>query len=162
MKINENTQIGDNEITLKDLLKSREFIFVNLNQRQYIASTNNTKVNFNNVLVNNADSDHLQFTNNGIKIGSGVKKVRVDLSLWMEAASGYSELHIVQNSSNKTTVIFPYTSEDLWKTVSSFAFLEVSEGDMIYAHARFSQANANNNVAGLYGYSCNMSVQIIE
>lgn len=162
MKINENIKIGDNEITLKDLIKSREFMLINLNQRQYITSTNNTKVNFNNILINNADSSHLQFINGGIKIGSDIKKIRVDLCLWMEASSGYSELHIVQNSSNKTTVIFPYTSEELWKTVSSFAFLEVNEGDMIYAYARFSQANANNNIAGNYVYSCNLSVKIIE
>lgn len=138
------------------------YMFINLTQRQYISDTKNTKVNFNEVL--SLCGNGLEFYNNGIKIGKGIKKIRADLSLWMESTgTSYSEWHIVKNSSNMTSGIFPNPNGgELWRSVNSFAYIDVSEGDIIYAFARFNVANSSNNIAGNYSYSCNLGVQVIE
>lgn len=139
-----------------------DFMMINLNQRQYITNTDNTKVNFNSVISSYGNG--LQHYNNGIKIGRGIKKVRADLSLWMEAmGTSYSEWHIVKNSTNITTGIFPHQNNgDIWKTGNAFAYIDVEENDVIYGFARFSVANASNNIAGTYTYSCLLAVQVIE
>lgn len=139
-----------------------DYLLVYLNQRQYINNTTNTKVNFNTLFSSYGDG--LEMYNGGIKIGKGIKRIRADLSLWMEAyGNSYSEYHIVKNSSNMTTGIFPLQNGgEVWRSVNSFAYIDVNEGDVIYGFARFSIANSSNNIAGNYVYSCTLGVQVIE
>lgn len=153
--------LDENKENVYPKIKS-DFMMLNLNQRQYITNTTNTKVNFNTVISSSGNG--LQHYNNGIKIGKGIKKVRADLNLWMEATgTSYSEWHIVKNSSNMTSGIFPHPNGgELWRSVNSFAYIDVNEGDVIYGFARFSVANSSNNIAGNYAYSCTLAVQVIE
>ena len=163
MKINENIQIGDNEVTLKDLLKSREFMIIALNQDQKVTTDGNTKVNFN--VLKDSNSDNLTFSNNGIKIGAGISKIRIDLTLWLECDYGaYSAWYIYKNNSGYTYNIAPAPTngDEYWRTANSFLYLDVKEGDVIYAYVRFSKSGSMNKIAGWYTNSCLLSVQVIE
>ena len=161
MKLNENIKIGDNEVTLKDLLKNREFMVINLNQEQKNTTTTIFKVAFNNVAITN--SNKLSFYDNGIKIGKGISKVRVDLTLWLEQKStSYVSYHIYKNNQEMTYNLNQNTGA-VWSTGNSFSYITVSEGDVIYAYVRFADADNNlNRIAGFYANSCNLAVQVIE
>lgn len=161
MKLNENIKIGDNEVTLKDLLKNREFMVINLSQNQNNTTTNSFKVAFNNVVISNGNK--LSFYDNGIKIGPGVSKIRVDLTLWLEQESNsYAAFYIYKNG-NMLTYNLTQNMSIVWSTGNAFAYADVSEGDVIYAYVRFSDADSTyNKVAGAYQGSCNLGVQVIE
>ena len=138
-----------------------DYILVNLNQRQYVASDSRTKVNFNTVL--DCHGNGLELYNGGVKIGKGISKIRVDLTLWLEAYGGYSAWFLYKNSSDLTYNLFPgFSSGEIWRTGNSFVYTSVEEGDVIYAYVRFSVANPSNNIAGNYQKSCMMGVQVIE
>lgn len=134
---------------------------VGLNQRQYVSSTTTTKVEFN--YINFSYGNGLEFYNNGIKIGKGISKIKVDLTLWLEAYSGYSVWLLYKNTNTQLTYnLFPELStEREWRTGNSFAYVDVDEGDIIYAYVRFNVADSSNNVAGHYQNSCLMGVQVI-
>lgn len=138
-----------------------DYILVNLNQRQYVASDSRTKVNFNTVLDYHGNG--LELYNGGVKIGKGISKIRVDLTLWLEAYSGYSAWFLYKNTNTQLTYnLFPELStEREWRTGNSFAYVDVDEGDIIYAYVRFNVADSSNNVAGHYQNSCLMGVQVI-
>lgn len=140
-----------------------DYILVNLNQKQYkyITNNSNAKVNFNTVL--DCHGNGLELYNGGVKIGKGISKIRVDLTLWLEAYGGYSACFLYKNSSNLTYNLFPgFSSGEIWRTGNSFVYTSVEEGDIIYAYVRFSTANSSNNIAGSYGNSCMLGVQVIE
>ena len=138
-----------------------DFMVVNLNQRQYNTNTSNTKINFNTVLDSNGDG--LTLYNGGIRIGKGIPKIRVDLSLWIEAYNGYSSWMLYKNDDTMlTNNIFPGYTTEVWRTGNAFAYVSVKEGDIIYTYVRFSVANSNNNIAGNYSKSCLMGVHVIE
>ena len=127
-----------------------DYILVNLNQKQYITNNSNAKVNFNTVL--DCHGNGLELYNGGVKIGKGISKIRVDLTLWLEAYSGYSAWFLYKNSSNLTYNLFPgFSSGEIWRTGNSFVYTSVEEGDIIYAYVRFSTGN-----------SCMLGVQVIE
>lgn len=138
-----------------------DFMMINLNQEQKNTTTNIFKVNFNSVLLSYGDG--LEFYNNGIKIGKGIKKVRVDLTLWLEqTASGYASFHIYKNG-NEITYNLNQNTGVVWSTANSFAYIDVTEDDVIYAYVRFSEANSTfNRISGFYHNSCNLAVQVIE
>ena len=120
-----------------------DYILVNLNQRQYVASDSRTKVNFNTVLDYHGNG--LELYNGGVKIGKGISKIRVDLTLWLEAYGGYSAWFLYKNSSDLTYNLFPgFSSGEIWRTGNSFVYTSVEEGDVIYAYVKFSGANSSN------------------
>lgn len=161
MKLNENIKIGDNEVTLKDLLKNREFMVINLNQEQKNTTTTIFKVAFNNVAITN--SNKLSFYDNGIKIGKGISKVRVDLTLWLEQKSNSYAAYYIYRNETMLTYNLTQNMSIAWSTGNAFAYADVNEGDIIYAYVRFSDADNNlNRIAGFYANSCNLAVQVIE
>lgn len=141
-----------------------DYIFINLTEEQYVERRN--KVQFNNLKSQNGSG--LTFANNGVIIGAGISKIRVDLTLWLESPNGtYSVSHIIRKKTNGeakelSRSIFPAgLNIDVWKTITIFAYADVEEGDFIYADASFSTTNNENRIAGFYENSCNMSVQVI-
>ena len=138
-----------------------DFMMINLNQEQKNTTTNIFKVNFNNVVLSYGDG--LEFYNNGIRIGKGIKKIRADLILWLEQTpSSYASFHIYKNG-NEITYNLNQNTGAVWSTANSFAFIDVVEGDVIYAYVRFADANSTfNRISGFYNGSCNLAVQVIE
>ena len=98
MKLNENVKIGDNEVTLKDLLKNREFMVINLNQEQKNTTTTIFKVAFNNVAIKNGDK--LSFYKNNQEMTYNLNKNTG--AIW---STGNSFLYI---SVNEGDVIYAY------------------------------------------------------
>lgn len=139
-----------------------QYMMLKLTKNQNISDTNNNKINFDTIMSSN--SKDLFFENGGIRVGKNISKIRVDLSLWLEATSfAYSEIHIVKNAYNATTAIFPHNEGgESWRSMTSFCYIDVQENDMIYAYTRFNTASSYNRVAGSYDNSCLLSVQVIE
>ncbi len=161
MKINEKIQIGDSGITLKDAIKNKEFMMINLNQEQKNTTSNIFKINFNNVKIKNAEN--LTFYDGGIKIGKNINLIRADLTLWLEQKpTSYAAFHIYKNA-NELTYNLNQNTGAIWSTGNAFVYVEVEEGDVIYGYARFADADNNlNRIAGFYANSCNLSVQVIN
>lgn len=139
-----------------------DYLLVGLPIQQKITSSNAAKILFSKIVSSNGN--RLKLQNNGICIGKGIHKVRVDLTLWAEAYAGYSMYMIYKNGYELTKNLQTNVPNDMskWRTCNSFTYCDVSEGDVIYAYVFFSTANENNNIAGFYENSCLMGVQVID
>lgn len=139
-----------------------DYLLISLDNAQNIADTNDAKVLFNKVLSSYGDG--LTFENNGIKIGRGIHKIRIDLTLWIEANAGYSLWSICKNDEILTQNIYPVTNNiyETWRTGNAFIYLDVQEGDLIFSKVKFSVANSGNRLAGFYINSCILGVQVID
>ena len=138
-----------------------DFMIINLNQEQKTTNTNMYKVPNNNDVLSYGDG--LEFYHNDNKIGKSIKKTRTDLTLWLEQTpSSYASFHIYKNG-NEITYNLNQNTGAVWSTANSFAFIDVVEGDVIYAYVRFADANSTfNRISGFYNGSCNLAVQVIE
>lgn len=138
------------------------YILVSMPIQQKITDTTPTKVLFSKVL--SSYGDELTLESNGIKIGKGINKIRIDLTLWAEAYAGYSMFMLYKNGEELTKNLQSEVPDNFgkWRTCNAFTFCDVAEGDLIYAIVFFSMANPNNNIAGFYNNSCLLGVQVID
>lgn len=142
-----------------------DYMYIKRDSSQVITTTDVTKVLFDTLI--SAYGNGLTFTNNGIKIGKGIRKIRVDLTLWLEAQNGYVAWYIYKNDTLATYNISPRVDNvagmESWRTGNAFAYLDVVEGDIINARVRFSQTHSQyNRIAGFYANSCVFGVQVIN
>lgn len=146
-----------NKITKKNMM------MINLDNVQTVTTDTETKVLFNK--INFQLGDKLTFESNGIKIGAGVSKVRIDLTLWLEGRSPdtYGAFYIVNSrAGNLTYNLKAYDGKIVWDTANSYIYANVQEGDIIYANVRFSVAGNTNAIAGNYTNACLLSVEVVE
>lgn len=145
------------------LYDDKNIMMINLDSVQTITTTTETKVLFNKKIFQLGDK--LTFENNGIKIGAGVSKVRIDLTLWLEGhvTDTYGAFYIVNSRTGVLTYnLKQYYGKIVWGTANSYIYADVQEGDIIFANVRFSVAGNNNAVAGNYKNACLLSVETIE
>lgn len=159
---------GNLNANFSEMGKKNEFMLINLSTKQPISGTTTQKVLFNRLVSSNGEN--LSFTDNGIKIGKNISKVRVDLTLWLENdAQGYIAFYINKNSVGQTYNLIQghgsnndWTSIN-WTTANAFTFLNVEEGDIISASVRAMYDNSSRNqVSGHYDNACNLSVQVMK
>ena len=134
--------------------------------QQTFTNTTSTKILFD-AAGKTGTSQSLLFSlqNNGIKIGAGISKVRVDLSVWSQSANDcYSSIHILKNSTQYTYEMAPPTNNanHRWRNQYSYAIIDVQENDIIYGYIRFSAANAIENVVMPYDNSTKLSVTVLK
>lgn len=152
--------VGSPKTDCIELIKSTE---------QSITDTSTVKVAFDS--INKQSGSNFSFDSNGVKIGVGIAKVKVDLQLWMhcETEDAYSVAFIYKNASQISYSIFPkrdtnsadvYLS-DKWRINNCVAFIDVVENDYIYSYARFSIANAGNKIDDASGAG-KLIVQVVE
>jgi len=150
--------IGSPKVDCIEILKTTE---------QAITTTDATKIQFDS--VSEQSGTNFILDSYGVKIGAGIKRVKVDCQCWFicDNTAAYSSLYIYQNSSIKSYGIWPkratsseYLTE-LWRTVHVSTFIEVAEGDYIYGYAKFSTADADNKIDD-YSHATKLIVQCVE
>ena len=154
----DSTSITHNKEKLSDKLNNlikntkKNIMMINLDNVQTVTTDVDTKVLFNK--INFQLGDKLTFESNGIKIGAGVSKVRIDLTLWLEGRSAdtYGAFYIVNSRLGALTYnLKAYDGKIVWDTANAYTYANVQEGDIILANVRFSVAGNTNAVAGKYG-----------
>lgn len=141
---------------------NKNIMTINLDEVQTVTTTEETKVLFNKIIFQTGDK--LIFENNGIKIGTGVSKIRIDLTLWLEGRSAdtYGAFYIYNSRTGALTYnLKAYDGKIVWGTTNAYIYADVQEGDIIFANVRFSVAGNNNQVSGNYENSCLLSVEVI-
>lgn len=144
-------------------ITKKNIMMINLDNVQTVTTDVETKVLFNK--INFQLGDKLTFESNGIKIGAGVSKVRIDLTLWLEghSADTYGAFYIVNSRAGVLTYnLKAYYEKIVWGTTNAYIYANVQEGDIIFANVRFSVAGNNNAIAGNYTNSCLLSVEVVE
>ena len=152
--------VGSPKIDCIEIIKTTE---------QIITNTDWTKIQFDS--INKQTGSNFSFDSYGIKIGSGISKVKIDLSVWMhcESEDSYSAIHIYKNSTSLSYSILPKRNTvtagtyltDKWRTQNSFAFIDVSKDDHIYGYANFFVGDAGNKIDNYSGAN-KLIVQAIE
>lgn len=131
---------------------------------QTFNTTVKTKVEFDYQSNTFSQHEQLQLYNNGIRIGNGISKVRIDTQLWSQSNTNcYTSVHITKNSTEITYDIFPPTnvSGHLWRSISAYANIDVQVGDVIYIYLRHSEASANNRIDN-YLNSNRLTVTVLQ
>ena len=144
-------------------ITKKNIMMINLDNVQTVTTDVETKVLFNK--INFQLGDKLTFESNGIKIGAGVSKVRIDLTLWLEGRSfdTYGAFYIVNSRTGVLTYnLKQYYEKIVWDTANAYIYANVQEGDIIFSNVRFSVAGNNNAIAGNYINSCLLSVEVVE
>jgi hypothetical protein len=152
--------IGNPTIDCIELLKTTE---------QFITNTNATKIQFDS--ESEKSGANFSLNNYGVKIGPGIKRVKIGLQVWANCntENAYSAIYIYINSSAISYSIFPrrdtnsagvYLTEP-WRTLNCFSFVDVTENDYIYGYLRFSASDAGNKIVN-YSQTTKLIVQAIE
>lgn len=134
------------KIKFNDNLIKRNILEVGLSKEQKITSISNTDVQFD--IINIQVGEDLTLENGKIKIGKGIKYVKVNYTLWLENPTGYVSHHITKNGVGITYNIDPLLDiNSTWHTSNGSTIIEVSEGDLIGIQVRFATANTNNKLS---------------
>lgn len=135
-----------NKLTLNKEIIQRDFIEVSLSKEQIVTSISNTDVKFDKTNVK--IGENLILSNGKIKIGKGIKYVKISYTLWLENPTGYVSHHIAKNGENITYNIDPYLDGiTSWHTSTASCIVEVSEGDLIGIVVRFASENSKNKIS---------------
>ena len=145
--------------------KELNIMEVRLSNDQPVITDIPTRVAFDAIYFSRGNK--LTLENNAIKIGAGVKAVRVDLTLWLEnnTTNSYAAFYINKNGYDYTYNIHPFIpNASSWGFGSAFAYIDVEEGDIISANVRFSVASngGRSNMVSAYINGSKLAVQVIE
>jgi hypothetical protein len=135
--INGQSIIGEGDIVVEGGSSETNLMSLQLKARQGFEGNTYTKINFNSV-VNVGKK--LTFENNGVKIGAGVKYVKVSaIGNPITEKTGNAYLRIVKNQLNDSNTIvwvFEKVSSAWGMVVLALPpkLAEVKEGDILYAY----------------------------
>lgn len=163
----DSTGIVHNQKLLSDILSVNYMRIGKSAEPQTWTSVDSwTVINFNKTL--SSSGNRLTYYDKGIKIGSGVSKVRVTAQVLFDVSganisSHYIIMRIRKNNDGKAKAIFPLLR---WGTISTSTIIDVTENDVIRADLI---KNLSGSV-GLYDYTqnfgggegCFLLVEVIE
>ena len=141
----------------KNLGVDENYIILNLSAN-YNLTTSLTKIPFNE--INHSKGDLLTMSNNGVRVGEGVTKVKISANLRLyprTAADTSNQINVYKNSTNMTYVGTPNIGGA--NAIATFAEYEigVTEGDVIYLYAQTSTANV-----GRIGVNTQFKVEVLR
>lgn len=141
---------------------SEEVLTISINTRPTI--TNNAwtavKIGLNSIL-SQTNSNALSLYNNGIKIGTGISRIKVSgrLGYWNYNATGEVDLCIYKNS---TDTIHIYDSCKVASQIEGIdlnpVVIDVAENDVIYLYV---VKGNNTGLTILDGYATNITVEVV-
>lgn len=149
------------KIKVENLLISKNIICVqSTNKQDGFTKDIWAEINFNNVYAQNGNK--LTFENNGIKIGEGIKYVRVSYNIWVETdAITYVWINIKKNNEEMNQDIHDF-DEGMYLTMTNSIIIPVEEGDIIKPFIVFNNPSVDTRLPGnIYNKSVIMSVEEI-
>lgn len=141
----------------KNLGIDENYIILNLSAG-YNLTTSLTKIPFNE--INHSKGDLLTMSNNGVRVGEGVTKVKISANLRLyprTSANTSNQINIYKNSTNVMYTATPNIGGA--SAIATFAEYEigVTEGDVIYLYAQTSTANV-----GRIGVNTQFKVEVLR
>lgn len=141
----------------KNLGVDENYIILNLSA-EYNLTTSSTKIPFNETKYSKGDL--LTGSNNGVRVGEGVTKVKISANLRMRprtSADTSNRISIYKNNTDMTSVGVPNIGgTDAIATFAEYE-IDVTEGDVIYLYAQTSTANV-----GRIGTNTQFKVEVLR
>lgn len=132
------------ESNSKDIEKLKDVNIMQISP-QVSQTISGTNLNTINCMLHISVGDKLQFENNGVKIGTGISKVKVSANIFLDQKSGGSEAymygHISKNAEDVAHTI-TYSNSIFGSTPIPQKIIPVKEGDIITLGMELSKGTA--------------------